>query len=52
MMQWYEVVMVTGIVVLSELITLALGYSAGKRSGRIAALVELIDKIESKEEEK
>lgn len=49
MIQWYEVVMIIGIVVLFELITLAIGYSAGKRSGRIAALLELLDKIENKE---
>lgn len=52
MIQWYEVVVIIGIVVLFELITLAIGYSAGKHSGRIVALMELIDKIESKEEEK
>ena len=52
MIQWHEVVIIIGIVVLFELITLAIGYSAGKRSGRIEALVELIDKIESKEEDK
>lgn len=50
MIQWYEVVMIIGIVVLFELITLALGYSAGKRSGRIAALMELLDKIEKEAE--
>ena len=46
MMQWYEVLAIIGIVVLFELITLAIGYNAGKRSGRIAALLELLDKIE------
>ena len=52
MMHWYEVVAIIGIVVLFELITLAIGYSEGKRSGRIAALLELLDKIENKEAEK
>lgn len=52
MMQWYEVMMIIGIVVFFELITLAIGYSAGKRSGRIAALLELLDKIENKEDSK
>ena len=49
MIQWYEVLAIIGIVVLFELITLAIGYSAGKRSGRIAALLELIDKIEKED---
>ena len=52
MMHWYEVVAIIGIVVLFELITLAIGYSSGKRSGRIAALLELIDKIDGKEASK
>ena len=49
MIQWYEVVAIIGVVVLFELITLAIGYHAGKRSGRIAALLELLDKIEKEE---
>lgn len=49
MIQWHEVLAIIGIVVLFELITLALGYSAGKRSGRIAALLELLDKIEKED---
>ena len=52
MTQWYEVLAIIGIVVLFELITLAIGYSTGKRSGRIAALLELLDKIENKEDSK
>lgn len=52
MIQWYEVLVVIGVVVLFELITLAIGYHAGKRSGRIAALLELIDKIDGKEDGK
>ena len=52
MIQWYEVLAIIGIVVLFELITLAIGYRAGKRSGRIAALLELLDKIENKEDSK
>lgn len=52
MIHYYEVVAIIGIVVLFELITLAIGYHAGKRSGRIAALLELLDKIEKEDTNK